>query len=286
MSYSSFHKGSSLEMQRNIEAPSDIASKTSYELLHLSLQAKQNIKADSLQFLKKSPTVAVNRLYKKLKRHNQQTEALLPVRMRLWKQSPERNSSFSQQIRDLSFPSLNLTFEQYDLYKHLYQYHCLTNPSSKKLPYPPLSDLYATFLDIKKAHFKKKYKQTRAMRNFNPGNIRIKGDRGQDKDRFAIYSSLEVGRNALLTYVDNWKRGKSKIYKAHFTLEQFFNRYAPGSVGYAKHVANVITKLTGMQVSPTKTPIKDLPTKAFATAIAQKEDGNCYRALKDEGFIS
>lgn len=46
-----------------------------------------------------------------------------------------------------------------------------------------------------------------------------------------------------------------------------------------------MSQLSGMNISPTKTPIKNIPTEAFATAIAEKEDGNCYKALKNEGFI-
>ena len=46
-----------------------------------------------------------------------------------------------------------------------------------------------------------------------------------------------------------------------------------------------MSQLTGIQISPNKTPIKNIPTKAFATAIAAQEDGDCYKALKNEGLI-
>ena len=46
-----------------------------------------------------------------------------------------------------------------------------------------------------------------------------------------------------------------------------------------------MNKIVGFPISPDKTPIKNIPTEAFATAIAAKEDGNCYRALKNEGCI-
>ena len=86
---------------------------------------------------------------------------------------------------------------------------------------------------------------------------------------------------------ENWKKGKSKIYSPNFSLVQFFTKYASpvGAVAYANKAAKIVNQITGLKITANTTPIKNIPTKALAAAIAEKEDGNCYRALKNEGFI-
>ena len=60
---------------------------------------------------------------------------------------------------------------------------------------------------------------------------------------------------------------------------------AMGAVAYANKAAKIVNQITGLKITANTTPIKNIPTKALAAAIAEKEDGNCYRALKNEGFI-
>jgi hypothetical protein len=90
---------------------------------------------------------------------------------------------------------------------------------------------------------------TRSFRNNNPGNMRVQGDLGVDSGGFGIFSSYQLGRNALTDDL------KAKVRKyGNWTLYQVMARYAPPSDGnntsaYAAAIANVLNCTTGTLVS-------------------------------------
>jgi hypothetical protein len=93
----------------------------------------------------------------------------------------------------------------------------------------------------------------------NPGDLRWPygapypyGATGTNFGDFLVFPSPKEGMNALTTYVTNVAMGKSKIYPANCTIEQFFNIYAPSDDAnnpnaYAAWVAN----RTGVEVGAT-----------------------------------
>lgn len=140
---------------------------------------------------------------------------------------------------------------------------------------PMIIDLIDRTWDFK---YRKEYGDSRAVRNKNPWNLRMKWDLGKDKGWFAIFSSLEAGWSAFTSMVSKWQTGVSKIYKPTFTLIQWAKKYDKSNPSYAKKLA----KYLWVSV---KTQLKDIPADKLATAIVHHEDGNCYRALKAKGLI-
>lgn len=97
------------------------------------------------------------------------------------------------------------------------------------------------------------YNGSRSFRNNNPGNLRVQGDEGVDKDGFGKFSSYELGRSALE------KDLAAKLVKyPTYTILQIMERYAPSSDGnntqaYAQVVATALgvdvnTKLASLVV--------------------------------------
>lgn len=123
-----------------------------------------------------------------------------------------------------------------------------------------------------------KFGNSRAVRNKNPGNLRMKGDVGKDEDWFAVFSTLEAGWSAFTSMISKWQTGMSKIYKPTFTLIQWAKRYDPSNPHYA-------TKLAQYLWVSIKTQLKDIASDTLAAAIVHHEDGKCYNALKAKGII-
>lgn len=123
-----------------------------------------------------------------------------------------------------------------------------------------------------------KFGNSRAVRNKNPGNLRMTGDAGKDKGWFAIFSTLEAGWSAFTSMISKWQTGMSKIYKPTFTLIQWAKKYDPSNPHYA-------TKLAQYLWVSIKTQLKDIASDTLAAAIVHHEDGKCYNALKAKGII-
>ena len=123
-----------------------------------------------------------------------------------------------------------------------------------------------------------KFGNSRAVRNKNPGNLRMKGDVGKDEDWFAVFSTLEAGWSAFTSMISKWQTGMSKIYKPTFTLIQWAKKYDPSNPHYA-------TKLAQYLWVSIKTQLKDIASDALAAAIVHLEDGECHKALKAKGII-
>lgn len=123
-----------------------------------------------------------------------------------------------------------------------------------------------------------KFGNSRAVRNKNPGNLRMNGDAGKDKGWFAIFSTLEAGWSAFTSMISKWQTGMSKIYKPTFTLIQWAKKYDPSNPHYA-------TKLAQYLWVSIKTQLKDIASDTLAAAIVHHEDGKCYNALKAKGII-
>lgn len=122
----------------------------------------------------------------------------------------------------------------------------------------------------------------RSLRNFNPGNLRKWGDQPRE-DGFAVFASPEEGWNALLAQLDRYKTGKTGGTSGDMTLEEAMGKYAPSSDDnnpkeYAKFIAENIG------VSP-DTPIKDIDTNKWATAITAKEGGDMYAYLQGRDLL-
>lgn len=123
-----------------------------------------------------------------------------------------------------------------------------------------------------------KFGNSRAVRNKNPGNLRMNGDAGKDKGWFAVFSTLEAGWSAFTSMISKWQTGMSKIYKPTFTLIQWAKKYDPSNPHYA-------TKLAQYLWVSIKTQLKDIASDTLAAAIVHHEDGKCYNALKAKGII-
>lgn len=130
----------------------------------------------------------------------------------------------------------------------------------------------------------KKYGNTPAVRNNNPGNLRKQGDLGRDKKGFAIYSSPQKGWDELVNMISWIQQGNSRYYHPDMNLFEFFSTYAPKSdnndpISYAKRVAGKLG------IAPEE-HIKNIEPDKFAVYIAQHEDGKSFRKLKDVWIIT
>lgn len=116
-------------------------------------------------------------------------------------------------------------------------------------------------------------KESRGLRNNNPGNIRISKDKWQglkakqtDKSFFQ-FISIEYGYRALIRTLQNYR----KLYGCQ-TIADFIKRWAPEN---ENNTAGYITRVCKeMQVPSTCVPdIADRDTMcAFAAAISQVEN--------------
>lgn len=91
---------------------------------------------------------------------------------------------------------------------------------------------------------------SRSYRNNNPGNLRVKGDKGVDPQGFGIFSSYELGRAALEADL----RAKLRKYPT-YTIAQIMARYAPPHENDSKRYAAVVAKALGVT---TETQLRDL----------------------------
>ena len=86
---------------------------------------------------------------------------------------------------------------------------------------------------------------SRSQRNNNPGNLKFvnqAGTTGEDTGGFAIFSTYDLGWQALLRQLRLAVTDKSLIYKSKMTLIEFFAEYAPrrdnnNPVAYASFIA-------------------------------------------------
>ena len=69
----------------------------------------------------------------------------------------------------------------------------------------------------------------RSQRNNNPGNLKFADQPGaeEDKDGFAIFRTMNDGKNALAAQIRAAIDGKSDVYHPNMTLLEFFKKYAP-----------------------------------------------------------
>ena len=188
----------------------------------------------------------------------------------------------------LEFPFLKLQFfktnillwstilspQEKDLYGQLYLLAKLSFPDLTEITNTEITVLIEKIWDI----VYKKYGTSRAVRNKNPWNLRMNGDLGKDKKWFAIFSTLEQGRDAFINMIRRRKNGESKIYKPTYNLVQWAKKYDPWNPSYAKKLAQYLSV-------PITTQLKDIPVEILAKAIVHHEDGNCYKALRDKGII-
>lgn len=91
---------------------------------------------------------------------------------------------------------------------------------------------------------------SRSYRNNNPGNLRVTGDKGRDKDGFGIFSSYELGWQALKADL----RAKLRKYPS-MTVAQIMERYAPSVENDSKRYAQVVASALGVS---TETTLADL----------------------------
>ena len=116
----------------------------------------------------------------------------------------------------------------------------------------------------------------------------MRGDGGKkDEKKFAIFSTLEAGWNALTNMVTRWQtEGGSDVYKPYFSLLKMAQIYeGKNGSDYARKLASYLNDTLKPLRFNTNTQLKNIPTGALAKAIAFHEDGNCYQALKDKGII-
>lgn len=131
-----------------------------------------------------------------------------------------------------------------------------------------------------------KYGNTRAVKNKNPWNLKMRGDGGKkDEKEFAIFSTLEAGWAALTKMVKRWTTGGSNVYKSYFSLRQWATQYSPWNLAYAGKLAQYLNKTLKTSRFNTETQLKDIPRDALAKGIALHEDGDCYKALEAIGII-
>lgn len=132
------------------------------------------------------------------------------------------------------------------------------------------------------------------LRNFNPGNLRVWGEQ-EIKDGFAVFDSPEEGWTALQKQLDRYKQGKTPGTSGDMTLLEAMQKYAPSSDNnnpdsYARNIVQQISQnLSGAGVAPIQiteqTPISDIPTDLWASAVARVESPQMYAALVQRDLI-
>lgn len=179
-----------------------------------------------------------------------------------------------------------LSAEHKMLYTKLYTYCYITQWKSPDWDYV----LRLKYNEIKNTLIKNKYIQKNHawLRNLNPWNISYcedenwkaypKWDEWRAK-KFVKFPNLTVWREEFLKTIDNRKKGISKIYKPDMTILDFFKEY--NKYWYIDETNKACKRLWIWK----NTKIKDIPTFKFAVTIANLEDDQLYKALKDEWFI-
>ena len=95
-----------------------------------------------------------------------------------------------------------------------------------------------------------------SWRNNNPGNLRYSKFQVRIKNGYSVFDTYIDGWKALIFQLTIALNGKSKVYKPHMSLLEFFQKYAPGEDNNRprKYAQNVASKL-GVNIN---TPIKEL----------------------------
>lgn len=170
----------------------------------------------------------------------------------------------------------NFTDEEKTWYGRLYVLAKLSSRGLVEIPNDQIVRQIESVWDKKYLN----YRQTPAVRNKNPWNLKMRGDGGKkDKRGFAIFSTLEAGWAAFTNMVERWQTpwGSTRYFPTT-TLREWATQYDPLNPNYAQTLANHL----GVRIT---TMLKDIPADVLAKGIALHEDGNCYQALKDKGII-
>ncbi len=133
------------------------------------------------------------------------------------------------------------------------------------------------------------------LRNYNPGNLRKWGDR-EIVDGFAVFNTPQEGWDALQKQLDRYKQGKTPGTSGDMTLLEAMQKYAPkedanNPDSYANSIADMIATAMykadpSMEVAVGKnTPIKDIPTDLWASAVSRIESPQMYAALVQQNLI-
>lgn len=105
---------------------------------------------------------------------------------------------------------------------------------------------------------------SRANRNNNPGNLRYAGQSGAsgaDPQGFAIFSTIEMGWNALYVQIQrDAQRG--------YDLQGFINKFAPSSENDTAAYLDFLSQKTGAGPG---TPLASMDTILLAQSIARFE---------------
>ena len=179
----------------------------------------------------------------------------------------------------------NFTDEEKTWYGRLY---CLAKLSSSSLGRVEIpNDQIVKQIELVWDKSYPKYGNTRAVKNKNPWNLKMRGDGGKkDEKKFAIFSTLEAGWATLTKMVKRWQtEGGSKLYFPTTTLSEWAAQYCRWNPAYAGNLARYLNRTLKTSIFNTNTQLKNIPTGALAKGIAFHEDGNCYQALKDKGII-
>lgn len=172
--------------------------------------------------------------------------------------------------------STNFTDKEKTWYGQLYVLAKLSSPGQVEISNDQIVRQIESVWDERYSQ----YRRTRAVRNKNPWNLKMRGDGGKkDKRGFAIFSTLEAGWAAFTNMVKRWQTpwGSTRYFPTT-TLREWATQYDPLNPNYAQTLANHL----GVRIT---TMLKDIPADVFAKGIALHEDGNCYQALKDKGII-
>ena len=124
---------------------------------------------------------------------------------------------------------------------------------------------------------KSNVKNTLAVKNNNPGNLRPSSGKG-----FKKFSSPEEGFNALIKQIDLYKTGESSHTEGNETLQELINIYAPSNENDPINYANIVAERLNIT---SDTLIKDINTKKLAEAIAYVEDKNMHKILQNKNII-
>jgi len=137
------------------------------------------------------------------------------------------------------------------------------------------------------------------LRNYNPGNLRKWGNR-EIVDGFAVFDTPQEGWEALQKQLDRYKQGKTPGTSGDMTLLEAMQKYAPkedanNPDSYANSIADMIAtamlkadpslERLGVMAVGKNTPIKDIPTDLWASAVARIESPQMYAALVQENLI-
>ncbi len=128
------------------------------------------------------------------------------------------------------------------------------------------------------------YWNTRAVRNFNPWNIKdLKYGGKEGKWGFTVFESPRAWWNALIEKIKNIQLWNSLTYWPNPTIESYIKKYAPPSdkndtEWYIKSICDE-SKVTR------NTLLKKVNPITLGIIHSKKEDWKCYKMLKDLKII-